>query len=80
MVQLKSEHPDAKIVVHPECTPDVIALADHVASTTGIIKYPGSNHTKEFIVGTEIGILHRLRQTYPDKTFLPATPYPIALT
>lgn len=74
LVKLKSEHPEAKIVVHPECTPDVIALADHVASTTGIIKYAGSNRTKEFIIGTEIGILHRLRQENPDKTFIAATP------
>ncbi len=74
LVKLKSEHPAAKIVVHPECTPDVIALADHVASTTGIIKYAGSNHTKEFIIGTEIGILHRLRQENPEKTFIAATP------
>ncbi|MDR4506195.1 MAG: quinolinate synthase NadA [Candidatus Scalindua sp.] len=74
LVKLKSEHPEAKIVVHPECTPDVIALADHVASTTGIIKYAGSNHTREFIIGTEIGILHRLRQENPEKIFIAATP------
>lgn len=74
LVKLKSEHPNAKVVVHPECTPDVISLADHVASTTGIIKYAGSNHTNEYIIGTEIGILHRLRKENPDKTFIPATP------
>jgi quinolinate synthase len=74
LVKLKSEHPKAKVVVHPECTPDVISLADHVASTTGIIKYASSNHTKEFIIGTEIGILHRLRKESPDKTFMPVTP------
>ncbi|MDR4498793.1 MAG: quinolinate synthase NadA [Candidatus Scalindua sp.] len=74
IVKLKSEHPDAKIVVHPECTSDVIALADHVASTTGIIKYASGNHSKEYIVGTEIGILHRLRQENPEKIFIPVTP------
>jgi len=74
LIKLKSEHPKAKIVVHPECTPDVISLADHVASTTGIIKYASGNHTKEFIIGTEIGILHRLRKGNPGKTFMPVTP------
>ena len=74
IVKLKSEYPEAKIVVHPECTPDVIALADHVASTTGIIKYASGNHSKEYIIGTEIGILHRLRQENPEKTFIPVTP------
>ena len=74
VVKLKSEHPNAKIVVHPECTPDVVSLADHVASTTGIIKYASGNHSNEYIIGTEIGILHRLRKEYPDKTFMPVTP------
>ncbi len=74
IVKLKTERPNAKVVVHPECTPDVISLADHVASTTGIIKYASNNHTKEYIIGTEIGILHRLRKENPDKTFIPATP------
>src|SRR3990167_9416972 len=74
IVKMKSEHPEAEVVVHPECTPDVIALADHVASTTGIIKYAGSSSAKEFIIGTETGILHRLKKEYPDKTFMPVTP------
>ncbi|MFQ5965560.1 MAG: quinolinate synthase NadA [Candidatus Scalinduaceae bacterium] len=74
LVKLKSLHPNAKVVVHPECTPDVISLADHVASTTGIVKYASSNHTKEFIIGTEIGILHRLCKENPDKIFIPVTP------
>jgi len=74
IVKMKSEHPEAEVVVHPECTPDVIVLADHVASTTGIIKYAGSSSAKEFIIGTETGILHRLKKEYPDKTFMPVTP------
>ena len=74
LVKLKSEHPNAKVVVHPECTPDVIALADHVASTTGIIKYASGDQTNEYIIGTEIGILHRLRKENPDKTYMPVTP------
>jgi quinolinate synthase len=71
--RLKSEHPRAKIVVHPECTPDVIALADHVASTTGIAKYCKESSDKEFIIGTEVGILHRLKKENPEKLFYAIT-------
>ncbi len=74
IVKIKSEHPEAEVVVHPECTPDVIALADHVASTTGILRYANSSNAKEFVIGTEIGILHRLRKENPDKIFMPITP------
>ncbi|MFV1976161.1 MAG: quinolinate synthase NadA [Candidatus Scalindua sp.] len=74
IVKMKSEHPESEIVVHPECTPDVIALADHVASTTGILKYVNSSNSKEFVIGTEIGILHRMKKENPDKTFMPVTP------
>ncbi len=72
--KMKSEHPEAEVVVHPECTPDVIALADHVASTTGILNYAKSSNSKEFVIGTEIGILHRMKKENSDKTFMPVTP------
>lgn len=71
--KLKTEHPGAKVVVHPECTSDVIALADHVASTTGITKYCKESTAKEFIIGTETGILHRLRKENPAKFFFAAS-------
>ncbi len=74
IVKMKSDHPEAEVVVHPECTPDVIALADHVASTTGILKYANSSNSKEFVIGTELGILHRMKKENPDKTFMPVTP------
>ena len=74
IVNMKSEHPAAEVVVHPECTPDVLALADHVASTTGILNYTKSSNSKEFVIGTEIGILHRMKKENPDKTFMPVTP------
>ncbi len=73
VIKLKTEHPDAKVVVHPECTSDVIALADHVASTAGITKYCKEINAKEFIIGTETGILHRLRKENPTKYFLAAS-------
>lgn len=71
--KLKTVHPGAKVVVHPECTSDVIALADHVASTTGITKYCKESTAKEFIIGTETGILHRLRKENPAKYFFAAS-------
>ena len=70
----RSEHPGARIVVHPECTSDVIALADHVGSTTGILRFCMESDAEEFVIGTETGILHRLRKENPDKTFYPAGP------
>ena len=73
IILLKAKHPHAKIVVHPECTPDVIALADYVASTTGIAKYCKETDAKEFIIGTETGILHRLKKENPQKTFYAIT-------
>jgi quinolinate synthase len=74
IIKMKSEHPEAEVVVHPECTPDVIAMADHVASTTGILNYAKSSKSKEFVIGTELGILHRMKKENPDKTFMPVTP------
>lgn len=73
IIRLKAEHPHAKVVVHPECTPDVIALADHVASTTGIAKYCRESDANEFIIGTEVGILHRLMKENPQKHFYTIT-------
>ena len=69
-----AEHPDAKVVVHPECQRDVIELADAVASTSGILKYCRESDAKEFIIGTEIGILHRLAKENPGKSFYAASP------
>lgn len=73
ILKLKITNPDARVVVHPECTPDVIALADHVASTTGIAKYCKETAAKEFIIGTETGLLHRLKKENPQKTFYAIT-------
>jgi len=69
IVRMKNLHPEAQVVVHPECTDDVVALADHVASTTGIVRYCRENQAREFIVGTEIGIRHRLIKESPGKKF-----------
>ena len=69
----KGLHPEAEVMVHPECTPPVIALADKVLSTGGMCKYAKESKASEIIVGTEIGILHRLRKENPNKKFYPAS-------
>jgi len=73
IMQLKQENPQARVVVHPECRPDVIALADEVASTGGMIRYARRDDVQEMIVGTEIGIIHRLKKENPGKKFIPVT-------
>jgi len=70
---LRREYPQAKVAVHPECRPEVIALADEVLSTGGICRYASKSEVKEMIVGTEIGIIHRLRKENPGKKFIPAS-------
>jgi quinolinate synthase len=69
--ELKKEYPQAKVVVHPECTPEVIALADEVLSTSGMCKYAQTDEVREMVVGTEIGIIHRLKKENPGKKFIP---------
>ncbi|MEW6356072.1 MAG: quinolinate synthase NadA [Planctomycetota bacterium] len=71
----KERHPNALVVVHPECMEDTIAVADHVASTSGILKFCRQSDAKEFIIGTEMGILHRLRKENPGKKFYPVTEF-----
>jgi quinolinate synthase len=73
ITRLKQEYPQAKVVVHPECTPEVTALADEVLSTGGICRFAHDTAAVDIIVGTEIGILHRLRKENPDKRFIPAS-------
>ena len=65
----KKLHPDAQILVHPECTPQVIALADAALSTSQMLRYAKSSSHNSFIIGTEEGLLHRLRLENPDKSF-----------
>ncbi|MGR3318300.1 MAG: quinolinate synthase NadA [Candidatus Anammoxibacter sp.] len=67
--KLKEDNPDAEIVVHPECTEDVVNLADHVASTTGILNYVRESSSSKFFIGTESGIIHRLKKENPKKQF-----------
>ncbi|MCL6087702.1 MAG: quinolinate synthase NadA [Actinobacteria bacterium] len=72
ILQIKKEHPDAEVLVHPECTPEVINIADKVLSTGGMLKYVHESQSNEFIIGTEIGIIYRLQKQNPKKMFYPA--------
>jgi quinolinate synthase len=73
IVKLRQGYPQAKVIVHPECRPEVINLADEVLSTSGMIGFARRTDAEVIIVGTEIGILHRLRKETPAKRFLPAS-------
>jgi len=69
---LKKEYPDALVAVHPECTHDVQSIANFVGSTSQICRYAKETSEKKFIIGTEIGIIHRLKIENPKKEFIPA--------
>jgi quinolinate synthase len=73
IIRRKVEYPQAKVVVHPECRPEVITMADEALSTSGIIRYAAREDVSELIVGTEVEILHRLRKENPGKTFIPVS-------
>jgi quinolinate synthase len=75
IMNMKREHPQAQVVVHPECRPEVVALADYVGSTTGILKYCRESSHKEFIIGTEDGTRYMLEKESPDKSFYFASKY-----
>ena len=74
ILQLKREHPAAKLLVHPECPAPIQALADVIGSTAGLLKFAVEDDATEFIVATESGILHQMTRQCPDKTFIPAPP------
>lgn len=67
----KSEHPEALVLVHPECVPAVVEKADYVGSTSGIMNYAIKSENKEFIIGTELSIAEHLQYECPDKAFYP---------
>ncbi|MEW6621003.1 MAG: quinolinate synthase NadA [bacterium] len=71
--QIKKEHPQVKVIVHPECSQGVIAVADAALSTNGMCRYVKESEGTEFIIGTEVGIIHRLKKENPQKQFYPAS-------
>ena len=74
VVKLRQAHPGAKVLAHLECKGPVLALADVVGSTAVMLEYVKKSADKEFIVATEAGILHEMKRSCPDKTFLPVPP------
>ncbi len=73
ILRARQEHPAAKVMVHPECTPDVVELADVALGTAGMIRYARESDAAEFVVGTEVGMVYRLEQDVPGRKFFPAT-------
>ncbi len=69
--QARADHPNAVIMAHPECRLEVLEMADHVTSTSGMLRYALASDAKEFVVGTEIGLMHRLHKDNPGKIFYP---------
>lgn len=72
IAEAKKLHPKALVMCHPECTPAIRKLSSFVASTSKMVAFPESIDAKEFIIATEIGIIHQLEKKYPDKKFYPA--------
>ena len=73
ILRAKQQHPKAKVIVHPECSPELTALADVVTSTEGMCRYVKESAETEFIIGTEIGIIYRMQKENPGKYFYPAS-------
>ena len=71
--QRKEEFPEAVVIVHPECTPEVVEMADASLSTGGMLKFAAETDAKQIIIGTELGIIHRLKKENPDKMFIPVS-------
>jgi len=74
VIRLKGEYPDAEFICHPECNPAVSALADHACSTSAMYEYCRKSPARRFIIGTEAGILYRLKKENPEKKFILASP------
>ena len=74
IAKLKTRHPEAKVIAHPECEDPVLKLADFIGSTTQLLKFTESDPGNAYIVATETGILHQMMKNSPQKTFIPAPP------
>ncbi len=74
IIALKTRHPDAEVIAHPECEAPLLAMASYIGSTSALLKYTQSSPCKTFIVATETGILHQMQKASPEKTFIAAPP------
>ena len=74
IMKLKMQHPNAKVLAHPECEEIVLKMVDFIGSTTGLLKFSQNDSAQEYIVATETGILHQMQKASPNKVFIPAPP------
>jgi quinolinate synthase len=74
ILDLKNQHPEAKIIAHPECKKPILLVSEHIGSTASLLKFVQTDSANTYIVATETGILHQMRKTCPHKTFIPAPP------
>ncbi len=74
LIDLQVRHPDAELIAHPECEPELLQLAHFIGSTSALLGYVGKSAKAAFIVATEEGILHQMRKNHPEKFFIPAPP------
>lgn len=74
ILELRKAYPDALLLAHPECRKYILEIADHVGSTSSLLKFTKTSGKKQFIVATESGILHQMRKESPEKEFIPAPP------
>lgn len=74
ILEIKKEHPKAKILAHPECKKPILLVADHIGSTAELLKFSSTDESEEYIVATETGIIHQMHKSSPNKVFIPAPP------
>ncbi len=74
IVRLRTRHPEAKLIAHPECEEPLLRMADFIGSTTQLLKFTQTDSANSYIVATETGILHQMQQAAPEKVFIPAPP------
>lgn len=74
IVKLKERHPEAVLIAHPECEAHLLEIADHIGSTSSLLRYTKESEATEFIVATESGIIHQMQKASPNKVFHPAPP------
>lgn len=74
IIELKTRHPDAKLIAHPECEEPILKVADYIGSTTALLKYTIADDAKKYIVATEAGIVHQMRKASPGKEFIEGPP------
>lgn len=74
IMEIKEQEPDAKIIAHPECEKPILIVADHIGSTSSLLNYTRKDKAEKYIVATESGIIHQMKKSNPEKTFIPAPP------